>query len=664
MARLATGRAHRDRAIVCAVALAVLCAAEGALAADHRSASALAVHITSPLGRTGLPGPIRIVAQVQHPDKVSFQPVDIYVDGRFLGQAIEGPPYAVEWTDDNPFEAREIAAEVCDDLGECARDVVHLDPLTITEVSGISSVLVEASVKDETGRYVGGLTDADFQLTEDDVPQHIDVVSSEVLDCTYTLLIDSSQSMWRRMDFVQEAAARLVGQLRRNDRIIVAPFTEAIGTITGPTTDRATVTSGIRGTRAGGGTALIDALVDVPELVQGVAGRQAVVLITDGYDENSTHSIEDALRAIKSAQATLYVVGIGGVAGISIKGERVLRGLAEQAGGRAFFPSRDEELPSVNDLIVADVQHRYLIGYTPENQAADGAWRRIGLTTTNARQVVRGRPGYFAPKPPPVRATVEFVAANADHQPVEMSADDLEIFEDGVRQTIDTFQEAVAPISIILALDASGSMRPATDAVRDAAKSFVASLRAADDLALMEFSDEPALLHDLTKNRESTLEAIDQYKAHGGTALNDALFQAIARLKRAEGRKAIVVLTDGRDENGPGTAPGSRHTIDDVFASIRDVDVTVFAIGLGKTVDHAVLEKLARASGGESFFPAGADELPQQYRRVIDHLRQRYIASYISTNSARDGDWREVTITPHDPSLEISSRSGYFAPER
>ncbi len=663
MGKVSTGRAYRCIAVVWAATLTLLCASRGAASPDHRSGG-LAVHITSPLGRTGLPGPIRIVAQVQHADKVSLQPVDIYVDGRFFGEAVEGPPFAVEWTDDNPFEAREIAAEVCDDLGACARDAVHLDPLTITEVSGISSVLVDASVKDATGHYVAGLTEADFRLSEDDVAQRLDVVSAEVADSTYTLLIDSSQSMSRRMDFVQEAASRLVGRLRRNDRVIVAPFTKSIGTITGPTTDRLTVTSAIGTTRAGGGTALIDALVDVPKLVQGVAGRQAVVLITDGYDENSTHSVADAVRAIKAAQATLYVVGIGGVAGISIKGERVLRGLAEQSGGRAFFPSRDEELPVVNELIVADVQHRYLIGYTPENQTADGAWRRIGVTTTNATHVVRSRPGYFAPKPPPVRATVEFVAANADHQPVEMSAADLELIEDGVKQTIDTFQEAVAPISIVLALDASGSMKPSAEAVREAAKLFVGSLRPADDLALLVFSDEPALVHDLTKNRESTLDTIDQYKAHGGTALNDALFQAIGRLKRAEGRKAIVVLTDGRDENGPGTAPGSRHPIDDVFASIRDVDVTLFTIGLGSKVDRVLLEKLAQVSGGESFFPTAADELAQQYRRVIDHLRQRYIASYISSNGARDGGWRAVSITPHDSTLTISSRSGYFAPER
>ncbi len=87
------------------------------------------------------------------------------------------------------------------------------------------------------------------------------------------------------------------------------------------------------------------------------------------------HTLEDAARAAKAAQATLFVVGIGGVAGISIKGERALRALAEQSGGRAFFPTRDEELPRIHELIAADIQQRYLLGYTPSNQTVDGRWR-------------------------------------------------------------------------------------------------------------------------------------------------------------------------------------------------------------------------------------------------------------------------------------------------
>ena len=214
---------------------------------------------------------------------------------------------------------------------------------------------------------------------------------------------------------------------------------------------------------------MLDALTELPRLLQGATGRQAVVLVTDGYDEDSTHTLEDAVRAVKAAQATLFVVGVAGGAGISIKGERALRSLAEQSGGRAFFPSREEELPHVHDLIASDIQHRYLLAYTPTNQEIDGAWRRITLRTKDETQKIRTRPGYFAPAPPPVRATLEFTLATSDQEPIDVASDTFELFEDGVKQTLDTFQEAVAPISIMLAVDASGSMRPVADAVKDAA---------------------------------------------------------------------------------------------------------------------------------------------------------------------------------------------------
>ncbi len=164
-------------------------------------------------------------------------------------------------------------------------------------------------------------------------------MTSDTVDSTYTLLIDCSQSMSRRMDFVQEAASRLLRFLRPKDRVLVVPFTKTLGSITGPTDDRRTVISAIASTQAGGGTALLDALTELPQLLQGATGRQAVVLITDGYDENSTHSMEDALRAIKAAQATLFVVGIGGGAGISIKG-RARPARTRGTVGRACRSSR------------------------------------------------------------------------------------------------------------------------------------------------------------------------------------------------------------------------------------------------------------------------------------------------------------------------------------
>ena len=93
--------------------------------------------------------------------------------------------------------------------------------------------------------------------------------------------------------------------------------------------------------------------------------------------------------------------------------------------------------------------------------------------------------------------------------------------------------------------------------------------------------------HELSTRRQLTLDAIGKHQALGGTALWDALYDSMAYLKQQEGRRAIVVLTDGRDENNPGTAPGSAHTLADVLAQVRDSGTTIYAIGLGPRVLRA-----------------------------------------------------------------------------
>jgi VWFA-related protein len=277
---------------------------------------------------------------------------------------------------------------------------------------------------------------------------------------------------------------------------------------------------------------------------------------------------------------------------------------------------------------------------------------------------VRTRDGYLGPKPPPVHPALEFTITDAEDGYVDLSADDLVVVEDGVEQAIDAFHEAVAPVSIVLALDESGSMRRSADAMVEAAHEFVAALRPEDSLAPMLFADQAVLVHDLTKDRGAVIQAIDGYKAIGGTALYDALSDALARLKRVEGRRAIVVLTDGRDENNPGTGPGSSRTLDDVIAMVKETDATIFTIGLGTKVDRPPLEQLARLSGGQAYFPIEVSGLRDQYRRIVENLRRRYVLSYTSTNIARNGAWRNVEIRSRSSGIVVTSRGGYFAPER
>jgi VWFA-related protein len=220
----------------------------------------------------------------------------------------------------------------------------------------------------------------------------------------------------------------------------------------------------------------------------------------------------------------------------------------------------------------------------------------------------------------------------------------------------------VAPVAIALVMDTSGSMRRAMDTAKQAARGFVTALRPSDPLALVRFSDKVVFEHELSTRRETTLEAIDRLESNGGTALFDALHDAMAFLKQRQGRRAIVLLSDGRDENNPGTAPGSVHTVADALALVRETDTTVYAIGLGANVDRPALAELAARSGGAVSFPADASELDGEFRRVLGELRRRYVVGYTSTNPKRDGGWRQVVVGARGAGVTVRSAGGYFAP--
>ena len=210
--------------------------------------------------------------------------------------------------------------------------------------------------------------------------------------------------------------------------------------------------------------------------------------------------------------------------------------------------------------------------------------------------------------------------------------------ENGVVQQLELFQEAVEPVSIVLALDASGSMKKKEAEVVSSAREFINALRPQDKLAVVLFSDHPVFTHDLTDNRAAALAALDQYRANGGTALYDSLSEALLHLKQAQGRRVVVVMTDGRDENNPGTGPGSVRDLDDVAALIRQTGAVMFGIGLGVNVDQEPLKKIAEWSGGRALFPADVSELPGPVpsgrRRSSPAIRGRV---HLVSHSAR---WR------------------------
>ncbi len=627
-----------------------------AVAATH------SVRITSPLGRTGETTQVRIVVQVQRPSDVPPSPIKVrfYVDDTMVGIA-DTPPYAVPWTDENPFEERKIRVEAEDAAGVIVRDSVTLPAFEVTEQTEVGRILVEAGVYDATGRAATRLDPKSFKLREDGELQALDVVARETYAMNVVLLVDNSQSMQRRMAEVRKAAERFALSLDKGDTVTIAPFHTEIRTITGPTNDVPTISEAIAEMKASGGTAILDAVYGAVDLLDGMQGRRIIVLVTDGYDENSTLKLAEVIERAQSARISVYALAIGGVTGVSLNGESTLRQLTSGSGGRVFFPWRDGELAAIARDVAEDAHNRYLMTYTPSNQKKDGTWRAITVEVPEGYKV-QARAGYKAPSPPPIRPTIEFHVTNANQEYVALAATDFVVVENGVQQKVDTFHEALEPVSIVLTLDSSGSMVKAAETVKETAREFVRAVRKEDKLAMVTFADEVRIEHVLSSDRALSMGAIDKYVAKGGTALYDGLWDSLLHLKKENGRRAIVLLTDGRDENNPGTAPGSAHTFEEVLTLTREVGATVYAVGLGPKLDGAVLERLAALSGGQAYFSANVGELSATFARIVENLRQRYVVSYSSSNSDRNGEWRTVEIRPRESGLVVTATEGYFAP--
>ncbi|MGH9176265.1 MAG: hypothetical protein ACRD1H_17995, partial [Vicinamibacterales bacterium] len=219
------------------------------VAARSPDAKAPTIDITSPLGRIASAGAVRIVAQLhvegEEEALVPVETVRFFVDDAPVGEDKEGPVYAVEWADENPFAPVTIRAEAVGVDGVLSVDSVSLPALDVVDETSVASVLLDVAVIDGEGRYIKELTRDHFSLYEDGTLQTLDLVNATLVPTTHTLLVDSSQSMSYRFDFVRRAARRLGSALKPTDHMVVLPFSATLGAITGPTTDLATIASAV-----------------------------------------------------------------------------------------------------------------------------------------------------------------------------------------------------------------------------------------------------------------------------------------------------------------------------------------------------------------------------------------------------------------------------------
>lgn len=261
------------------------------------------------------------------------------------------------------------------------------------------------TVVDKKNRLVTDLTKDDFQVYEDNKPQTIRFFSRESdLPLRIGLLIDTSNSIRERLRFEEEAAIDFLNTAVRpgKDKAFVLAFDVESQLVQDYTDDMEKLTTGIHTLQAGGGTSLFDALYTSckekmlffppPEPYL----RRVVILISDGLDNQSEHTRDEALAMAQRAEATIYTISTNR-SGLASRGDKLLKYYAEQTGGRAFFPFEASDLASNFEEIARELRSQYSLAYVSTNAARDGSFRTISVEAREKNFRVRAKPGYFAP---------------------------------------------------------------------------------------------------------------------------------------------------------------------------------------------------------------------------------------------------------------------------
>ena len=249
------------------------------------------------------------------------------------------------------------------------------------------------------------------------------------------------------------------------------------------------------------------------------------------------------------------------------------------------------------------------------------------------------------------------------------------VFDSGRPQEITHFGLEHRPLAAAILIDCSYSMHgEPIEAAREAATRFVKSLAPEDRAMVVTFSDTPAVVSELSAGRDKAVAAIASAEAKGGTALYDAIYMSADRLSREDGRKVIVLLSDGHDEAQNGIEPGSLHTFEEALEKALRSEAILFTIGFGKklatekdfygrTSLKEILDRLALDSGGTSYYPTRTSQLKSAYELIGEELRNQYAIAYSPQQVRADGQWHEIKVELDDRSLKSFTRRGYYAPK-
>jgi len=283
---------------------------------------------------------------------------------------------------------------------------------TADEQDATSRIVLEVTrvnllftVADKKGRFVTDLNKDDFEIKENKKDQSIlEFTAESNLPLRLAILIDTSNSIRERFRFEQEAAVEFINSLMRpEDKAVVVSFDTSAELVADLTNDNEALAKAIRNLRPGGGTAMYDAILFAcrDKLMQDQPRhkfRRAMVVISDGEDNQSRYSRDQALEMAQKADVVVYTISTN-ISRAPTDGDKVMKYYAAETGGLAFFPFKVEDLSQSFENIANELRHQYNVLYRPEPLKTDGLWHNIDIRVKGRKDlVVRARKGYYAPR--------------------------------------------------------------------------------------------------------------------------------------------------------------------------------------------------------------------------------------------------------------------------
>jgi Ca-activated chloride channel family protein len=272
----------------------------------------------------------------------------------------------------------------------------------------VTRVSLLFTVQDKKGRFLTDLGKEEFEVIENKRPQTIlEFTAESDLPLRIAILVDTSNSIRDRFKFQQEAATAFVDAVVRPhvDKAMVVSFDTSAELVSDLTDDRETLDKAIRSLRPGGGTALYDAIFFScrDKLVQEEPRekyRRAVVILSDGEDNQSQWTRDQALEMAHKADAVVYTISTN-ILHVDTDGDKVLKYFAQETGGQAFFPFKATDLAQSFENIANELRHQYNVLYRPQPMKADGLYHTVDIKLKNRKDlVVRAQHGYYAPLNP------------------------------------------------------------------------------------------------------------------------------------------------------------------------------------------------------------------------------------------------------------------------